>query len=132
MYPLMSLSPLHDDLLSSWGEVKHVDLFSSEGMSGLAASALGQNYPNPFNPETWIPYRLARSSDVTITVYNSVGQLVRELDLGHRSAGVYSSQGRAAYWDGRNDSGEKVASGIYFYRIQAGGFIATKKKIVTK
>ncbi|MFC1715583.1 FG-GAP-like repeat-containing protein [Candidatus Poribacteria bacterium] len=122
----------HDSLLSSWGEAKRVNPFSSEGVSDLAASALGQNYPNPFNPETWIPYRLARSSDVIITVYNSVGQLVRELDLGYRLAGVYSSQGRAAYWDGRNDSGEKAASGIYFYRIQAGEFIATKKMVVTK
>ena len=59
------------------------------------------NYPNPFNPETWIPYHLANSSDVRITIYDTRGVLVRQLDLGHQREGYYTSQSRAAYWDGQ-------------------------------
>ena len=127
------LTPVHprDSLVSSWGEAKHVDPFSSEAVSDFS-SAVGQNYPNPFNPETWIPYQLSRSGSVIISIYNSVGQLVRELDLGYRSSGVYSSQDRAAYWDGRNSAGEYASSGIYFYPIQAGQFTDTKKMILAK
>jgi hypothetical protein len=95
-------------------------------------SALLQNYPNPFNPETWIPYKLAHSSDVTIKIYNVQGQLVRNLNLGRREAGFYVSKENAAYWDGRNDSGEQIASGIYFYRIKAGTFDATKRLVILK
>jgi hypothetical protein len=95
-------------------------------------SALLQNYPNPFNPETWIPYKLAHNSDVTVTIYNIQGQLVRSLNLGHREAGFYVSRESAAYWNGRNDSGEQVANGIYFYQIKAGTFDATKRLVILK
>ena len=78
------------------------------------------NYPNPFNPETWIPYHLAHAADVTLTVYDTKGAVVRQLDLGHQSAGYYTARSRAAYWDGRNDNGEVVASGVYFYQLRAG------------
>ncbi len=127
----ISVQP-HDSLISSWGKARNMDPFSPEGMPDSAASTLGQNYPNPFNPETWIPYRLTENSDVIVTIYNSLGQLVRELDIGYCSSGVYSSQDRAAYWDGRNYAGEYASSGIYFYRIQADGFAATKKMILAK
>ena len=80
------------------------------------------NYPNPFNPETWIPYQLAHSADVTLTIYDTKGVLVRQLDLGYRSAGYYADRKSAAYWNGHNDSGELVASGVYFYQIQAGDY----------
>ena len=76
------------------------------------------NYPNPFNPETWIPYQLATAMDVQILIYNAGGILVRRLELGHQPAGTYTSRSRAAYWDGRNAIGERVASGIYFYQLQ--------------
>jgi hypothetical protein len=95
-------------------------------------SALLQNYPNPFNPETWIPYKLAHSSDVTVTIYNIQGQLVRALNLGHQEAGFYVDKESAAYWDGRNDSGEQIASGVYFYQIKAGTFNATKRLVILK
>ncbi|MFC1714384.1 Ig-like domain-containing protein [Candidatus Poribacteria bacterium] len=98
----------------------------------LAQTRLEQNYPNPFNPETWIPYQLAQPSYVTIRIYRSTGELTRTLDLGTREAGFYADKMKAAYWDGRNDAGEQVSSGVYFYTIQAGGFAATRKMIVAK
>ena len=76
------------------------------------------NYPNPFNPETWIPYHLAHAADVQITIYDIKGALVRRLDLGHQSVGYYTNRSKAAYWNGRNDSGELVASGAYFYQLR--------------
>ena len=96
------------------------------------ATALLANYPNPFNPETWIPYQLATSADVTLTIYSVEGALVRTLSLGHHPAGVYQSRSRAAYWDGRNMMGEPVASGLYFYTLTAGEFIATRKLLIRK
>jgi parallel beta-helix repeat protein len=91
-----------------------------------------QNYPNPFNPDTWIPYQLQEDSDVVIKIYTSTGRLVQTLSLGHKPAGVYSTKDKAAYWDGRNEEGEKTASGIYFYNIQAGDFTATKKMTIVE
>ena len=91
-----------------------------------------QNFPNPFNPETWIPFRLADESDVTIRIYNPTGQLVRRLSPGVMSAGDYSSQSQAIYWDGRNQTGEPVSSGVYLYTINAGNFSATRKMLIRK
>ena len=90
------------------------------------------NYPKPFNPETWIPYQLAKSADVTLTIYAVDGQAVRQLALGHQAADVYQSKSRAAYWDGRNAVGEPVASGLYFYTLTAGDFTATRKMLIRK
>ncbi len=90
------------------------------------------NYPNPFNPETWLPYALAQPADVSISIYSADGRLVRRLDLGYQSAGMYVSRGRAVYWDGTNDVGESVASGVYFYTLTAGDFSATRKLLIRK
>ena len=90
------------------------------------------NYPNPFNPETWIPYRLAKPADVTLTIYATNGQPVRSLALGHQPAGNYVNRTRAAYWDGKNALGESVASGVYFYSLTAADFSATRKMLVAK
>ena len=90
------------------------------------------NYPNPFNPETWIPYQLAASTDVSISIYSTDGKLVRKLIVGHQSAGMYEDKSRAAYWDGRNEVGEPVASGLYFYTLMAGDFTATRKMLIRK
>jgi len=90
------------------------------------------NYPNPFNPETWIPYQLAKPTEVTVTIYAADGKLVRTLALGHQPTGVYQSKSRAAYWDGRNEVGEPVASGVYFYTLKAGDFTATRKMLIQK
>ena len=95
-------------------------------------SRLLPNYPNPFNPETWIPYRLAADAEVTLTVYDIHGRVVRTLALGYKSAGFYEGRSRAAYWDGRNELGEPTASGIYFYTLQADDFAATRKMIIRK
>ncbi len=90
------------------------------------------NYPNPFNPETWIPYRLAEDALVTLTIYDLSGQVVRTLQVGHRIASAYENRSKAIYWDGRNDVGERVASGIYFYTLIAGNFSATRKMAILK
>ena len=95
-------------------------------------TALLTNYPNPFNPETWIPYQLAEPAEVTLTIYDVRGVVVRRLDLGHQAAGVYHSRSRAIHWDGRNGIGEKVASGLYFYTLTAGDFTATRKLLIRK
>ena len=95
-------------------------------------TALLPNYPNPFNPETWIPYQLAKPAEVSISIYATDGQLVRTLDLGHQGVGIYESRSRAAYWDGRNELGEPVASGVYFYTLTAGEFTATRKMLIRK
>ncbi len=78
------------------------------------------NYPNPFNPETWIPYHLAHAANVTLTIYDIKGASPRRLNLGHQPAGFYTDRAKVAYWDGGNDTGERVASGVYFYRLKAG------------
>ena len=90
------------------------------------------NYPNPFNPETWIPYHLGVDADVTVTIYNLRGELVRQLDLGLQEAGYYVEKSRAAYWDGTNEDGETVASGVYFYKLDADEFTASKQMVVVK
>ena len=100
------------------GEVKHNQLL--------------QNFPNPFNPETWIPFQLTKESDVTIHIYAATGQLVRHLSLGRIPAGDYSSQAEAVYWDGRNQIGEPVSSGVYLYTINTRDFSATRKMLIRK
>ena len=93
---------------------------------------LAQNYPNPFNPETWIPYQLNEPTAVSIQIYDSAGHLVRTLDIGVKAAGTYMTRSRAAYWDGKNESGERVASGIYFYTLQTPEFSATRRMVILK
>ncbi len=109
-----------------------------ENLQNLLASlipeetALLANYPNPFNPETWIPYQLAESAEVTLTIYDMNGGVVRRLAVGHQAAGMYQSRNRAAYWDGRNQLGEPVASGLYFYTLTADEFTATRRMLILK
>ena len=107
-----------DKQIVAWGQVKQ--------------NRLLQNFPNPFNPETWIPFQLANDSAVTIRIYTPTGQVVRVLPLGTMPAGDYSSQSQAVYWDGQNEIGEPVGSGIYLYTINAGNFSATRKMLIQK
>ncbi len=109
---------LQDKKIVTFGQIKRNNLL--------------QNYPNPFNPETWIPFRLADESNVTIDIYSSTGELVRKLVVGKLSAGDYSTQSDAVHWDGKNDIGESVSSGIYYYTINAGNFSATRKMLISK
>ena len=95
-------------------------------------TALLPNYPNPFNPETWIPYQLATPADVTLTIYSVDSKVVRILQLGNMTAGSYTSLNRAAYWDGKNNVSEPVASGIYFYTLTADDYTATRKMLILK
>jgi hypothetical protein len=95
-------------------------------------TALLSNYPNPFNPETWIPYQLANDADVTLTVYDTKGTPVRQFDLGYQPAGFYTARTKAAYWDGRNEIGESVASGVYFYQLQAGDYTDLRRMVILK
>ncbi|MYF56314.1 T9SS type A sorting domain-containing protein [Candidatus Poribacteria bacterium] len=90
------------------------------------------NYPNPFNPETWIPYQLAKPADVSITIYASDGSCVRKLDIGHQQTDLYQNRSQAAYWDGKNQFSEPVASGVYFYTLTAGNFTATRRMLILK
>ena len=127
--------------LTTWGDIKRVavdrtihtpELSPSAAALTPVETALLANYPNPFNPETWIPYRLGRPAEVALTIYDRNGQRVRTLAMGHQPAGEYRSRNRAAYWDGRNQQGETVANGVYFYRLTAGDFTATRKMLVGK
>ena len=95
-------------------------------------TALLANYPNPFNPETWFPYQLAAPAEVTLTIYDMNGGMIRRLEVGHQAAGTYQNRSRAVYWDGRNQRGEFVASGLYFYTLKAGGFTATRRMLIRK
>ena len=95
-------------------------------------TVLAQNFPNPFNPETWIPYQLSASTEVSIQIYDVSGRLVRTLDLGWQPVGSYMTPSSAAYWDGRNAVGERVASGIYFYTLQTSDFAATRRMVILK
>ena len=103
-----------------------------EAASIPTTTAVLPNYPNPFNPETWIPYQLAKAADVTVTIYDIHGHVVRSLDVGYQRAGLYHSRSRAMHWDGRNVQGESVASGVYFYTLTAGDFTATRKLLIAK
>lgn len=93
---------------------------------------LFQNYPNPFNPETWIPFQLPKAGEVTIRIYNIMGQPIKTIELGSKQAGVYTEKSKAAYWDGRNKMGEKLASGAYFYELRTETFRDIRKMILLK
>ena len=97
-----------------------------------AENQLLANYPNPFNPETWIPYRLADDAFVTLTIYDLNGRVARTIDMGYQTTAVYESRDKAIYWDGRNEFGESVASGAYFYHLSAGNYSATRKMLIIK
>ena len=127
--------------------LKTLNLYSSDalplisrGIDGKFASwaippeknALLQNFPNPFNPDTWIPYQLTEDADISITIYDATGRIIRRLDLGNKPAGIYQTQDRAAHWDGRNTTGEVAASGIYFAAMKAGSYHAVRSIVLVR
>ena len=89
--------------------------------------AIDQNYPNPFNPSTIIRYQLTKNATVRLTIYNQLGQRVRKLGEAKQAAGTYHVN-----WDGKNEEGIEMASGIYFYRIDAGEFVESKKMLLLR
>ncbi len=111
---------------------KAVMTVSLDSIGTPKRSQLLQNYPNPFNPETWIPYQLSEDASVSVSIYDTTGKLVRTLPLGFQSAGFYNGRDRAAYWDGRNALGERVASGIYFYQLTTASFQQTRRLVIVK
>ena len=138
-------SKLNPTIIQAWIEQAHAEndgsLTFQQGITNLqrllasmipTETSLLLNYPNPFNPETWIPYQLSEPAEVTLHIYAVDGQVIRQLALGHQSAGMYRSRSRAAYWDGNNEVGESVASGVYFYTLTAGEFTATRKMLILK
>ena len=131
-HPLIGVEPLEytitaEDVRQGWIQLPALIAYEIP-----AETALLHNYPNPFNPETWIPYQLAHAADVTLTIYNTQGMLVRQLDLGYQQAGYYMNRTRAAYWDGRNHLGEAVGSSVYFYHLTAGDYSTTRKMVILK
>jgi hypothetical protein len=120
------------DRLSKVCDVNQILAAPAEYTEVPVETGLRNNYPNPFNPETWIPFELARDAAVKIEIYDVTGRLVRTLDMGNRSAGHYLDRSKAAYWDGRNELGESVASGIYFYKFTAGDFSAIRRMTILK
>ena len=139
------LSQFSPETVQQWlTQAQHLSLTDATSQRGIRfleqlllaltpkETALLANYPNPFNPETWIPYQLATPADVTLRIHAVDGSLVRTLALGHKAIGVYQSRSRAAYWDGKNEIGEPVASGVYFYTLTAGDFTATRKMLIRK
>ncbi len=145
IFAMPDVAELGPAMIQAWIEQAQVEddgsIAFQEGIANLQRllaslipeeTALLPNYPNPFNPETWIPYHLANPSDVTITLYDMRGTIVRQLNLGHQHEGYYTSRSRAAYWDGRNDVGERVASGVYFYQLQAEGLSYSRRMVIVK
>ena len=130
--PFIGVKPLRYTITAEdvkWSLIQLPDLGAYEIP---AETELLRNYPNPFNPETWIPYRLAEDAFVTSTIYDLNGQIVRTINVGHQVAAVYKSRSKAIYWDGRNNVGETVASGVYFYTLTAGDYSATRKMVILK
>jgi len=101
-------------------------------LGNIKRTALLQNFPNPFNPETWIPYHLADDALVTLNIYDQSGRIVRALDIGHQNSGVYRDKVSAAYWDGRNQNGEPVTSGTYYYQLRAGDYTSLRQMVILK
>nr|MDO8090997.1 hypothetical protein [Candidatus Sigynarchaeota archaeon] len=95
-------------------------------------TVLFQNYPNPFNPETWIPFGLSEDGRVVLEIWDLGGRLIRKFDLGELRAGLYLSRERAVRWDGRNELGERVASGVYVYTLRINGETLQRRMIVTR
>ncbi len=93
----------------------------------LSTYSLGQNYPNPFNPSTRISYTIPQAGNAAIKIYRVDGQLVKTLINGYHPAGRFET-----IWDGRNDFGQLVSSGVYFYKLQAGDFVQVKKMMLLK
>ena len=136
---------LSSETVQQWlAEAQQLDLTNTTSQRGIRfleqllltltpkETALLSNYPNPFNPETWIPYQLASPAEITLHIHAVDGSLVRTLSLGHKAIGTYQNRSRAAYWDGKNELGERVASGVYFYTLTADDFNATRKMIIRK
>jgi flagellar hook assembly protein FlgD len=91
-----------------------------------------QSYPNPTNNGCFIPFKLSSDANVSLEIYNILGQKVRTIEIGHRKAGSYTQKNRAIFWDLKNDSGQKVSAGLYFIKLSAGKFSDIKSMVISK
>ena len=130
--PLIGVEPLQYTVTAKDVRQGWIQLPSLVAYEIPSETQLLRNYPNPFNPETWIPYHLANDGDVLLSIYDINGALVRELDLGHQQAGYYTDRSRAVYWDGRNEWGERVVTGVYFYQLRTGDYSQMRKMVILK
>ena len=112
--------------------IQFLHAWLADANQNVPETKLLPNYPNPFNPETWIPYQLAESADVSVKIYDVGGRLVRTISVGFKPVGYYLTRERAAYWNGRNETGEPVSSGVYFLQFIAGEFSATRQIVILK
>lgn len=96
------------------------------------SSILLQSFPNPGEGSIWIPFKLSEDGNVTLEIYNILGQRIRTIEVGERKAGSYTQakEGRAILWDRKNNYEQNVSSGLYFYQLKAGKFSATKSMVV--
>ena len=130
--PLIGVQPVRHIVTADDVKDSRIKLETLIAYEIPAETELLRNYPNPFNPETWIPYHLSEDANVRLTIYDVNGEVVRTIDMGHQIAAKYETRSKAIYWDGRNRFGEQVASGIYFYSLNAGDFSATRKMVILK
>ena len=98
----------------------------------LAGRRCSPTIPTRSTRRAWIPFQLHKDARVRITIYDVLGREVRGFDLGYLSPGYYKTRERAVYWDGRNNINERVASGTYFYRLEAGDFVGTHRMVILK
>lgn len=132
LYEKLKMNPnLSEEFVKTKFLLQDLIALASSQMAPIQTKLM-QNYPNPFNPETWIPYQLSEAANVIVHIYDSIGRLVRALNIGQQPAGIYVSKERAAYWDGKNEMGETVASGVYYYSIKANGFRAIRRMTLLK
>ena len=110
----------------------HAKIKTSEFSHSPRQTQLLSNYPNPFNPETWIPFQLAQPTSVVLRLYDIEGQVIRTINLGYKKIGFYTVINRAIYWDGKNQLGESVSSGVYFYRLTTSDYDAMKKMVILR
>jgi hypothetical protein len=107
--------------------VNRYEYLSTEGEGVPVEFALHENYPNPFNPTTTLRFDLPEVSDVTLTIYNMLGQRVRTFNMNDTPAGYHSIK-----WNATNDYGEQVGAGVYLYQLQAKDFVKTRKMVLLK
>jgi len=125
IYPSsLRTSIMHEILSFLYTDLASVEKYDTNHPTSFS---LEQNYPNPFNPSTTIRYQLAKQSDVTVSIFNSLGAKVREWKVFAQSAGIHT-----IVWDGTNSNGDKVSSGTYFYRMSSGEFVQSKKLVIMK
>jgi len=133
IYPVVITGNFHDnESFEAHATITLIGTLAAPTAPLPQAFSVGPNYPNAFNPDTWVPYALPEDAYVTIDIYNAYGTNIRHLDIGHRRAGHYTTQKTAAYWNGTNELGERMPSGVYFFTFRTNAYTATGKMVMLK